>query len=746
MKHRNISIFLSLMLSLSLLAGCTATDGNSSLSSNISSASGGIVGNEGSGYTSNPGSGYTSNSGSGYTSNPGSGYTSDPGSGYTSNPGSNNTSVVSTPSGFQTTGQFDLMKEAISLSGYAGSGLSSLQSSAIGAGTFGDYNKLHSSPLTSASYVLGVQQKAQAVKQGGTLAAFSTALLKQYGPQYNVSASYTVYTDLSKAFDALFQATGNTNSLNRAKAQIPKISSSAQAPLARWISAATYAYSLTAATLKSVTEADFQALCQFTFCTVTSSDVTQLQRMNNLSQAVSLEKLLKAGVVLLKATEELAAALSSGKAITTDNKQLIISTSAGSILLGSTGADRYDSPEALLICDPAGNDTYNGRIAASHSLKKSLAVVLDLAGNDTYENLSGNSTHTQGTGVLGAGILMDMGGKDSYTALRMAQGCAILGLGVLYDNNGDDSYYCNVTSQGSAFYGLALLADAAGNDKYTALAFSQASAGPRGLAYLLDIAGNDSYVVTSELVAGYEGLAYDQFPNVNGNWSQGCGWGQRYINYSGGIAGLLDLSGKDSYTGALWVQGTGYWSGVGFLFDQAGDDTYKSYYYSQASVAHYGVGILIDIGGNDKHTVFSGGKAGDGASLGFVWDRGTAMFVNEGGDDIYTTSATSGGVAMSAYDETGYQAQNMTYAFFFDIGGNDLYYGTNQCWGFGRGGYCLDTEGQDENMSMTKFNDHKLHGASLQGGVFINYDPSKKNPKAAYLGFWNEAKSAVGLK
>jgi hypothetical protein len=200
------------------------------------------------------------------------------------------------------------------------------------------------------------------------------------------------------------------------------------------------------------------------------------------------------------------------------------------------------------------------------------------------------------------------------------------------------------------------------------------------------------------------------------------------------------------YTGGIWTQGVGYWAGIGILCDVGGNDKYNSHYYSQASVAHSGAGILTDIGGDDIHKVshdtYGRDVAGDGASIGFVWDRGVALFVNDGGNDKYYAKQTSGGMAWSAYDEKGPLKQDNTYAFFIDTEGND-YYGREESsifYAYGRGGYFIDCGGEDNYNNYPMRNGTSLRDEEYtQGGVFYDFTQDKNAPVNAVVGFWEDA-------
>lgn len=660
--------------------------------------------------------------------------------------GSNISSNESTSTSAPEIETVDLMEMAIGMSGYAESGLDNQKVTVYGADEFRDYRVLQSNPLQTADYVMCVRKWADMIQTPVGMVQFATTSMQKHGVMAHAQ-SYAFVENVEEMLKKLFGGENN-DGFAAARAAFEDVVPALQQPLARFLSVATEAYRQIRNETDDVTPEEWEELLSFTYCTPASSDVRKLQLMRELRTKVSETALRRAGVCMLDAAARLSEAAAALPTLTVSGKALMFETPLGAVCIGSTANDTYNSPQTLLLLEPYGDDTYNGRVASNLSMRHPLSVVIDLRGNDTYaaDELSGG---TQGCGVLGAGVLLDLEGNDTYTATRLAQGCCLLGVGILYDGDGNDAYDCAVTGQAAGFYGYALLADQRGNDIYHAYGFAQASAGNRCQAYLVDSAGNDSYYVEPELVEGYEALIYDQFPTANGNWSQGCGWGQRYINVAGGIAGLVDLSGDDAYEGAIWVQGTGYWSGVGFLTDTGGNDRYISSYYSQSSVAHYGVAALIDVGGNDHHELRSvgGGYTGLGASLSFVWDHGTTVLVDDGGDDIYMIVTTCGGVGLSAHNKQGYALQDETYAVFIDTVGKDIYsIGNSECWGFGRGGYFLDIGGKDSPKAEERENNMMANDLEGQfGGVYIDYDVNAATPERPVIGFWERAKAKAGL-
>lgn len=641
-------------------------------------------------------------------------------------------------------GTIDLMEEAVKKSGYAETGLSGLKSYGYGEGQFEDYLTMHKSPLTASDYVLKVQKIARNINDCSSAAKFYEGITKETGFHVNTAVSYEEEKDLAQALKGIYEAAGEEYSEEEIAESVKTVYKKVRNPLARWLSAATEAYKIIREQTKDVSGGDFSLAAAYTYTFVSEGNTQSLEKLMSLSEKVSEEEMMKAGGIMIEATARLSSELKNVGKVSSKDNVTEIATPLGKIVLGSTGADEYKSPKALLIVDPAGDDKYTGQVAANSSVKNCVSVAIDMQGNDIYD--AGNSA-AQGCGILGVGILFDIDGNDSYTAVRLAQGCAIVGVGMLCDERGNDVYKCEVTGQAAGFYGTAILADADGNDSYNGYGFVQGSAGNRCVAYLVDGNGDDSYYTPLNAPEGYDRLDYGGgHDGKNGGFSQGCGWGQRAIGsdgIAGGIAGMIDFGGNDMYYGGLWVQGTGYWSGIGFVYNESGDDEYNAYYYSQASVAHYGAGIMLDMTGNDKYTLIRG------AGMSFVWDRGISMFADDSGNDKYMCSGSQGGVANSAYDEKGVEAQDMTYAFFVDAEGIDMYYpvGSTEVMGFGRGGYFIDADGVDAYVGIMfnrANNDVEIFAKEWQkGGVFM--DNSKSKNKVPYLKFWENAKKSAGF-
>ncbi|HMD80538.1 MAG TPA: hypothetical protein VKE92_04465, partial [Anaerolineales bacterium] len=239
-----------------------------------------------------------------------------------------------------------------------------------------------------------------------------------------------------------------------------------------------------------------------------------------------------------------------------------IQTPDGVILIGGKGPNVYRLDQTTNVCavlDFGGDDIYE---EGSISRDRPVLAILDLDGNDIYR---GHNRAIQGSALLGASLLFDRAGNDSYEATDLAQGSSLSGVGILLDQAGDDSYTGDRRVQGQSTAGLGILMDRSGHDQYRAALLSQGVGGPLGAGLLLDQHGDDSY-----FAGGKYPDSYEDSPGFS-SFSQGIGAGARDIA-NGGIGILLDGTGNDSYEADYFSHGGGYWFGAGFARDFDGDD------------------------------------------------------------------------------------------------------------------------------------------------------------------------------
>ncbi|MEI8256345.1 MAG: hypothetical protein WCJ30_11795, partial [Deltaproteobacteria bacterium] len=418
-------------------------------------------------------------------------------------------------------------------------------------------------------------------------------------------------------------------------------------------------------------------------------------------------------------------------------------TSVGLVVVGDGAANTWDAAhlrgDIALIVDLGGDDRYTVPVAANGSPENWVSVSIDIAGTDDYGYaprvpadprdvapflpsdaagryhprtgemagpMSRSDVGRQGSGRLGVALLFDLGaGNDHYRSLRMSQGFGALGVGALYDDGGDDVYEVEAGGQGAGIHGVGVLLDRAGNDRYSNWAFSDGFAYVRGVGIAYDAAGTDQHLSNQHDVLYWS----PQDPgHSNSSFTQGAGFGRRSdpspttdgVSMSGGLGILRDRAGNDSYTAAIFAQGTGYWGGMGLLLDGGGDDTYDAQWYVQGADAHFAYAALLDAGGRDVHT--NAGRqnmtlgAGHDFSLGIFIARGSehdeyhapnlalgagnangvGFFIEAGGDDTYdsTSDLSLGNAALETVpDMYRDDPHRPTVGIFLDANGTDTY-------------------------------------------------------------------------
>jgi hypothetical protein len=354
---------------------------------------------------------------------------------------------------------------------------------------------------------------------------------------------------------------------------------------------------------------------------------------------IDFDALSRASQLAMRSVESLRVALSSVPA--TEGAAFELTGPRGRLVVDLTDtANTWKYPDLFLLVDGAGNDLYYGRVAANVTIEQPISVVLDLRGDDTYapgsqwevnaDTLTGYRLPMQGAGIFGVAILDDASGNDRYGCLTTCQGYGIYGTGVLVDHEGDDLYEGYDYAQGAAEFGYGLLLDLGdGADSYETLQRSQGYGGPRGIGWIVDQAGDDQYLAIEEpIIFDWAG------EGTNFSGAQGFAFGWRAGPYwSGGLGGLFDLAGNDSYQCAVMCLGFGYFFGTGLFFDRTGDDSYvNTHKYTLGSATHQSVGLFVDGQGADTYTL-----VGDDEAIGLGYDHGVAYHIDRGeGDDVYS--------------------------------------------------------------------------------------------------------------
>lgn len=365
---------------------------------------------------------------------------------------------------------------------------------------------------------------------------------------------------------------------------------------------------------------------------------------------------------------------------------LSLVTPAGRIVLRGPSNGRFDASgdAPAFLLDTGGDDTYIGEIA-SGSLDRPVSVLVDLDGRDTYsyEEVGVPSDHVgkrlpsdgegrskegrtfsrvgrQGSGVLGVGVLFDLGSNsDTYRSLVASQGVGSHGVGVLFDAGGSDRYESEGFSQGAAAWGLGLLLDAAGDDHYALYNSGQGFGFTQGVGAIVDRRGNDVYWANPGDASLDGDILYpsDQLtgpPNspivANHSFAQGVGAGHRPdwpdpgYPFPGGVGILRDAAGRDRYTAGVFAQGAGFVQGMGMLLEGTGDDVYEGLYYAQGAAAHMALALFRDDAGNDEYNTHYPIQL---SSIGLAHDFSVAIHYDADGNDKYVAPALSLGTSLA---------------------------------------------------------------------------------------------------
>lgn len=217
------------------------------------------------------------------------------------------------------------------------------------------------------------------------------------------------------------------------------------------------------------------------------------------------------------------------------------------------------------------------------------ALVIDVAGDDTYVNNAGGGGGCDPVGIRAA-ALVDLGGNDGYVSGRSCgvNGGGRIGAGLLVDLNGSDTYSGGSNGvNGGGSLGIGLLIDASGDDSYSAAHTGGNGGAEAGSGLLIDVSGADSYQGGSN--------------GGNGGAS------------AGGRGALIDFAGDDNYfAGSNGANGGGGLGGSGLLVDATGTDYYFAYLYGGNGWGALGAGLLVDAGGaGDVYNDDAGGSGTD---------------------------------------------------------------------------------------------------------------------------------------
>lgn len=416
-------------------------------------------------------------------------------------------------------------------------------------------------------------------------------------------------------------------------------------------------------------------------------------------------------------------------------------SSAGLIRISGSGDDLHEDDSAILLhIDLGGDDLYTASTGANAGPNFPISVSIDLEGDDVYtyvevadpEDASAypsdgagraepvrlgdgpvtlSNVGRQGSGRLGVGMLYDWGtGHDTFESLRYSQGFGLLGVGLLSDVGGTAEFRVEAVGQGAGLFGVGILHTGEEAHVFEGMHGVQGFGGPHGVGILGDIAGDDSYQAVAGSPAAGTVLYFNALTNNDFNLSaaQGASLGvapSRNVDgraVSGGLGLLLDGQGSDTYDAGAGAQGFAHWNGVGLHHDLAGDDDYQARALSGGAATEFGVGALINDAGDDDYGTddvrplnsygygsdFGGGVFVDRAgadeyftsqfTLGFGRLNGSALFIEQGGDDVYDSDSNDslGRAVLTIFGSEPSDNPRRsvgTFGFFVDAGGFDTY-------------------------------------------------------------------------
>lgn len=208
-------------------------------------------------------------------------------------------------------------------------------------------------------------------------------------------------------------------------------------------------------------------------------------------------------------------------------------------------------------------DLLNGECVVGASL------LLDLGGDDTYgvmqepdvddectEDLLIRRIVTGGSGLAGVGVLIDLEGQDAYTGKTLSQGSGhVGGVGLLLDSPAGTPVTPppDLASQG---------------DRYLAIRSSQGFALVGGLGVHSDVEGTDAY--DFYMPQGEPGGVINDVGDCDDTPRLTLGAGSL-----GGVGVLMNEGGNDSYRSSASGQGFGTTGGTGVLVDICCWETYE---------------------------------------------------------------------------------------------------------------------------------------------------------------------------
>ena len=309
-------------------------------------------------------------------------------------------------------------------------------------------------------------------------------------------------------------------------------------------------------------------------------------------------------------------------------------------------------------------------------------------GQDIYESLR----MSQGFGLLGVGALVDDGctGEvdctDTFTVEAAGQGAGLFGIGVLLLGDGNtEQTGVNLVQGAGGPLGAGVLIDIGGDDSYVATPGATSDvlyAAPTRAATVVP-EGDSNWSVAqgaavgvasvSSLGGGHISGGIGLLVDLGGDDAYSAGILAQGAGYRHGLGMLIDAAGSDQYDCYAFSQGSGIDFGAGVLAEQDGDDTYNEIDSNDRGVLGsgdgFGMGLVIEEVGNDTY------RAGP-QSLGTGNFNGAGLFIDNDGNDSYDNIVSERTMGKATLPELGLSTERenaRTIGLFVDANGSDQY-------------------------------------------------------------------------
>jgi hypothetical protein len=364
-------------------------------------------------------------------------------------------------------------------------------------------------------------------------------------------------------------------------------------------------------------------------------------RILTLLEKVNLPLIRRAGEVLAaKAETEMPHLIQASRSLQW-NGEAKFRYSGISVELSGLGVHPHDGKAAQLVIDFGGHNHYRGREGAG---VLGAALLIDCGGGDTFEQTDLGA----GCGFLGVGLAYILGGNNSFSEGSMTLGCGVAGVGVLTVEGSSNLYRSHNLGQGFGLFGLGALINTGGNNKFEAVAWGQGAARTQGVGWIVNRDGNNLYQMK-----GYGDDAHSFGQAYASGFKTESGW------IGGGIALISEGGGSNTFMGANNCQASADNFSLASIYQPTGGHDFIAGRQAQSYASKQSASQIITLDGNGSFVL----KESDGHA--FSVGDSVAVLLNRKGDNSFI----SGGLGPA-------EAVNQGLALFVHDSGKDHISGT----------------------------------------------------------------------